>query len=72
MIELEGSSDGDARLVARWRLLREDGSEASPLRLSTHEERAADAQIGAMAAALSRTLEALSRDIAAAIASGTS
>ncbi|HXV35544.1 MAG TPA: PqiC family protein [Myxococcota bacterium] len=69
VIELEGSDDGEARLAARWRLLREDGSEATPLRLSAHAERAADASIGAMAAALSRTLEALSRDIADAIAS---
>jgi hypothetical protein len=69
VIRFEGDTDGEVSLVARWRLIRADGSPAHPLRVSTHSESAADRSIEALVAAMSRALASLSRDIAAAIAS---
>jgi uncharacterized protein len=66
--QFEGDATGKVSLVARWRLVRSDGSEAQPLALSTHSQTASDGSIDAMVGALDRVLEALSRDIAAAIA----
>jgi len=68
---LEGNDDRQASLVARWRLIRANGSEVRALQLSAHSQSAADGSVDAMVAALDRVLEALSRDIAAAIASAS-
>ena len=54
--------------AARWRLIRANGSEAQPLRLSTYSEAVADRSAEALVAAMSRAVGSLSRDIAAAIA----
>jgi uncharacterized lipoprotein YmbA len=69
VIRFEGDSEGVVSLVARWRLIRENGSQAHPLQVSTHSETAADRSIEAVVAAMSRALASLSRDIASAIAS---
>ena len=67
-IRFEGDADGEVSLVARWRLIRDDGSQAHPLRASIHSETAADRSVEEVVAAMSRALASLSRDIAAAIA----
>jgi uncharacterized lipoprotein YmbA len=69
VIRFEGDTDGEVSLVARWRLIRGNGSQAHPLQVSTHSETAADRSIEALVAAMSRALASLSRDIASAIAS---
>ncbi len=67
IVRFEGDADGEVSLVARWRLLRSDGSELHSLRASSHTESAADRSTEAVVAAMSRALGALSRDIASAI-----
>jgi uncharacterized lipoprotein YmbA len=69
VLEFEGNSDGEVALSARWRWVRADGSEASPLRGSTYAESATDPSIEALVAAMSRALASLSREIASAIPS---
>jgi len=69
VIRFESDTDGEVSLVARWRLIRGNGSQAHPLQVSTHSETAADRSIEAQVAAMSRALASLSRDIASAIAS---
>ena len=71
IIRFEGDRNGEVSLVARWRLVRADGSEAFPLQGSSYAESAADRSTEAMVAAMSRTLASLSRDIAAAIATAS-
>jgi hypothetical protein len=71
IIRFEGDADGEVSLVARWRLVRADGSEAFPLQGSSYVESAADRSIEALVAAMSRTLASLSRDIASAIATAS-
>jgi uncharacterized lipoprotein YmbA len=71
VIRFEGDADGEVLLVARWRLVRADGSEAFPLQGSRYAESAADRSIEALVAAMSRTLASLSRDIASAIATAS-
>jgi uncharacterized lipoprotein YmbA len=71
IIQFEGDADGEVSLVARWRLVRADGSEAFPLQGSSYAESAADRSIEALVAAMSRTLASLSRDIASAIATAS-
>ena len=68
VIRFEGNAGGDVSLAARWRLIRANGSEAQPLRLSTYSEPSADRSTEALVAAMSRAVASLSRDIAAAIA----
>jgi uncharacterized lipoprotein YmbA len=68
VLQFEGNRDGEVSLVARWRWVRADGSEAHPLQLSSHLESAADRSTEALVAAMNRALGSLSRDIAAAIA----
>jgi hypothetical protein len=68
IIQFEGNTDGEVSLVARWRLVRTDGSQAFPLQGSSYAESAADRSTEALVAAMSRTLASLSRDIASAIA----
>ena len=69
VVRFEGDTDGEVSLVARWRLIRGNGSQTHPLQVSTHSETAADRSIEALVAAMSRALASLSRDIASAIAS---
>jgi len=71
IIRFEGDADGEVSLVARWRLVRANGSEASPLQGSSYAESAADRSIEALVAAMSRALASLSRDIASAIATAS-
>jgi hypothetical protein len=68
IIQFEGDTNGAVSLVARWRLVRTNGSEAIPLQGSSYAESAADQSTEALVAAMSRTLASLSRDIASAIA----
>ena len=68
VIRFEGDTNGAVSLVARWRLVRTNGSEATPLRGASYEESAADQSTEALVAAMSRALGSLSRDIASAIA----
>jgi len=68
VIRFEGDTNGAVSLVARWRLLRTNGSEATPLQGSSYVESAADQSTEALVAAMSRALASLSRDVAAAIA----
>ena len=71
VIRFESDSDGEVSLVARWRLIRANGSEAHPLQGSSYAESAADRSIEALVAAMSRALASLSRDIASAIATAS-
>jgi uncharacterized lipoprotein YmbA len=68
VIRFEGDADGKVSLVARWRLVRTNGSEVRHLQISKYSDSAADRSIEALVAAMSRTLASLSRDIASAIA----
>ena len=68
VIRFEGDADGEVSLVARWRLVRTDGSEVHPLQGSSYADSAGDRSIEALVAAMSRTLASLSRDIASSIA----
>ncbi len=68
VIRFEGDTDGAVSLIARWRLVRANDSQAYPLQVSTHSDSAADRSTEALVAAMSRTLASLSRDIASAIA----
>ena len=68
VIRFESDTAGEVSLVARWRLIRGNGSQAHPLQVSTHSETAADRSVEEVVAAMSRALASLSRDIAAAIA----
>ncbi len=68
VIRFEGDADGEVSLVARWRLVRPNGSEAHSLQASSYSESAADRSTEALVAAMSRTLASLSRDITSAIA----
>ena len=69
VIRFESDTDGEVSLVARWRLIRGNGSQAHPLQVSTHSETAADRSVEEVVAAMSRALASLSRDIASAVAS---
>ncbi len=71
VIRFEGDTDGEVSLVARWRLVRANSSQAHPLQVSTHSESAADRSTEALVAAMSRALASLSRDIASAIATAS-
>ena len=62
----EGAAGADVTLEARWRILGDDGKELA-LRRSTITEVAGAPGYGALVAAMSRALGALSRDIATAI-----
>jgi len=67
ILEFEGNRDAAVSLVARWRWVRADGSEAHPLQLSSYVEPISNRSTEALVAAMSRALGTLSRDIAAAI-----
>jgi uncharacterized lipoprotein YmbA len=68
VIQFDGNKDGEVSLVARWRLVRPDGSEGFPMQGSSYTDSAADRSTEALVAAMSRTLASLSRDIASTIA----
>lgn len=67
ILEFEGNRDREVSLIARWRWVRADGSEAHPLQVSSYAESAANRSTEALVAAMSRALGSLSREIASAI-----
>lgn len=67
IVRFDADADGEVSLVARWRVLRPDGSELHPLRASSYTETSADHSMEAAVAAMSRALGSLSREIASAI-----
>jgi uncharacterized lipoprotein YmbA len=67
ILEFEGNREAKVLLVARWRWVRADGSEAHPLQASSYVEPASNRSTEALVAAMSRALGSLSRDIASAI-----
>jgi len=71
IIRFEGEADGAVSLVARWRLVRPDGTELHPLQASSYVESPTDRSTEALVAAMSRALGSLSRDIASAIESSS-
>jgi uncharacterized lipoprotein YmbA len=62
-----GNPNGSVSLVALWRVLGKDGREALVSRQSSFTESTGSQEYGALAAALSRTVASLSRDIATTI-----
>ena len=62
-----GNPNGSVSLVALWRVLGKDGREALVSRQSSFTESAGSQDYNALAAAMSRTVASLSRDIAAMI-----
>jgi uncharacterized lipoprotein YmbA len=62
-----GNPNGSVSLVALWRVLGKDGRATLVSRQSTFTEAAGSQEYGALAAALSRTVASLSRDIATTI-----
>jgi uncharacterized lipoprotein YmbA len=67
MTRFDVEAGGNARLDARWAIFGEDGKTMLLKGKSSYVEPVGSADYGAMVAAESRTLEALSREIAAAI-----
>jgi uncharacterized lipoprotein YmbA len=65
--QLLGAPNGSVSLVALWRVLGKDGREALLSRQSSFTESTGSQEYGALAAAMSRTVANLSREIAAAI-----
>jgi uncharacterized lipoprotein YmbA len=62
-----GQTGGEVSLVALWSILTKDGREALVSKKSSFREATGSSEYAALAAALSRTVAALSRDIAAAL-----
>ena len=62
-----GQTGGAASLVALWSILTKDGREALVSKKSSLRETTAASEYAALAAAMSRTVAALSRDIATAL-----
>ena len=62
-----GNPNGSVSLIALWRVLGKEGREALVSRQSTFTESTGSQEYGALAAALSRTVASLSRDIGATI-----
>ena len=62
-----GQTGGEVSLVALWSILNKDGREALVSKKSSFREPTGGQDYEALAAAMSRTVAALSRDIAAAI-----
>ena len=67
VIRFDGSLAGHASLLARWTILREDDKKIFLTRKSAFKEAAGGPGYKALVAAQSRTVEALSREIAGAI-----
>lgn len=62
-----GQTGGEVSLVALWSILTKDGREALVSKKSSFREATGSSEYAALAAAMSRTVVALSRDIAAAL-----
>jgi len=62
-----GQTGGEVSLVAFWSILNKDGREALVRKKSSFREVTASSEYEALAAAMSRTVAALSREIAAAL-----
>jgi uncharacterized protein len=67
VIQFLGQPGGDVSLVALWKLLGKQGQEVLVSKKSSFREPTGGQDYEALAAAMSRTVAALSRDIAAAI-----
>lgn len=67
IIEFGRNAAGDVQLLARWMLTRNDGRQLMAVRQSGFEARDVPFDYNAIAAAMSRLLAELSRDIAAEI-----
>ena len=66
--EFVASEDGQASLTAYWQILGSDGHPVIAGRKTRYQETAADKGTAALVAAMSRTLAALSRDVAQTLA----
>jgi uncharacterized protein len=62
-----GEAGGDTSLVARWNIIGQDGKDVRVSKNSSFNESAGAQDYEATVSAMSRTLAALSRDIAAAV-----
>ena len=62
-----GQTGGEVSLVALWSILNKDGREALVSKKSSFRESTGSSEYEALAAAMSRTVAALSRDIATAL-----
>jgi uncharacterized lipoprotein YmbA len=62
-----GQTGGEVSLVALWSILNKDGREALVSKKSSFHEATGSSEYEALAAAMSRAVAALSRDIAAAL-----
>jgi uncharacterized lipoprotein YmbA len=67
LTRFDAESGGNAQLDARWAIFGDDGKKMLLKAKSSYAEPVGSADYGAMVVAESRTLEALSREIAAAI-----
>jgi len=67
VLRLDGNLGGQAALISQWALLEAEEDELILMRRSEYQEPAADNTYKGLVLAKSRTVETLSRDIAAAI-----
>jgi uncharacterized lipoprotein YmbA len=67
VLRLDGNLGGQVTLIAQWALLEAEEDEIKLMRRSQYQEFAADNTYKGLVLAQSRTVEKLSRDIAAAI-----
>ena len=67
VLRLDGNLGGQAALISQWVLLAAEEDELILMRRSEYQEQAADNTYKGLVLAKSRTVETLSRDIAAAI-----
>ena len=67
VLRLDGNLGGQAALISQWALLEAEEDELVLMRRSEYQEPAADNTYKGLVLAKSRTVETLSRDIAAAI-----
>lgn len=70
VLHFERRPDGHVALDARWAVLDAEGAEITPVRLSRITASAEEMNYEALAAAMSATVESLSREIASAISAG--
>ena len=67
VLRLDGNLGGQATLISQWALLENEEDELKLMRRSEYQEQAADNTYKELVLAKSRTIERLSRDIAAAV-----
>ena len=67
VIRLDGNLGGQATLISQWALLEAEEDDLKLMRRSEYQEQAADNTYKELVLAKSRTIERLSRDIAAAV-----